>query len=388
MSHLRFDTQAYRPSIVFFNAEYWGIANIFARNTDWPGANIDFWRLQTPGYRPDAPYGHDGRWRWLMIDMDFSFGFVGGATAYTHDTLSFATAPGGTEHPNPAWSTFLLRSFLQNQTFREGFINRFADQLNSAFGSDRVIALIDAFQHRIAPEMPEHVRRWRRPASMDGWNGSVNRMRTFAQHRPDYQRLHIVDHFGLAGQYTLTLDVPAAAGGRLRVNTIDLCPQRTPGVPDPAHPWSGIYFLGVPVTVAAIPEPGYHLDGWSDLPAGERPLERTLDPAGDLSLTARFEPIPQPELLHYWSFNTPTLPPLPDHTQGGGTLMLALGPDTGTLRREHTRGDSGDGDRFTSTGDANGELSRERETEREDPTRQPFASPFASTGLRVERGKL
>ncbi len=307
------------------------IAHIFARNTDWPGNNIDFWRMRTDTYLPEAPAGRDGRWRWLFYDSDFGFGLWGGDEAYTHDTLGFATQEDGPGWPNPPWSTFLLRSFLDNSTFRHRFVSRFADLINTAFLPFRIHALIDKLQEPLVPEIAEHIERWRSPASESAWNRHVDVMRTFAQHRPAHQRQHIVDHFDLAGQYTLTLNVADPAQGRLRVNTIDLCPERTPGVPDPAHPWSGIYFLGVPVTVTAIPEPGFYLDGWDDLPDGERPLERTLDPEGDLSVTVHFKAIPQPELLHYWSFNTRTLPPSPDHTHGGGTLMLALGPDTGVL---------------------------------------------------------
>jgi hypothetical protein len=50
------------------------IAEIFARNTDWPGNNIACWRLRVP-YSPDLPYGHDGRWRWLMFDVEHGFGY-------------------------------------------------------------------------------------------------------------------------------------------------------------------------------------------------------------------------------------------------------------------------------------------------------------------------
>jgi len=118
------------------------IAEIFGRNTDWPGNNIKYWRLRTNEYQPQAPKGHDGRWRWLMYDTDFVFGISGGADAYTHNTLEFATAIGGTSWPNPDWSTFLLRNLLINQEFQQNFINRFADLINTTFRSDRLINMI------------------------------------------------------------------------------------------------------------------------------------------------------------------------------------------------------------------------------------------------------
>jgi hypothetical protein len=122
------------------------IAQIYYRNTDWPGNNIDFWRLRTEYYNPDAPYGHDGRWRWMLNDTDYGFGLTGGEDAYTHDTLAFATEAGGDKWPNPDWSTFLLRTLLQNDNFRYHFINSFADYMNTIFNPDEVIRQIDAMQ--------------------------------------------------------------------------------------------------------------------------------------------------------------------------------------------------------------------------------------------------
>lgn len=129
VSHMQFETQAFQPSVLYLNGEYWGIHNlrervdkyflsakfgvneeqldilegnmavdegdnshyaammdyllangageathynrvkemmdmesyrdymiseIFMANTDWPGNNIKYWRLQTPEYLPEA----------------------------------------------------------------------------------------------------------------------------------------------------------------------------------------------------------------------------------------------------------------------------------------------------------------------------------------------
>ena len=52
------------------------ITEIFIRNTDWPHTNIKFWRYKTDGYHPDAPYGQDGRWRWMLYDTEQGFGLL------------------------------------------------------------------------------------------------------------------------------------------------------------------------------------------------------------------------------------------------------------------------------------------------------------------------
>ena len=47
------------------------IAEIYVSNTDWIENNIRCWRKKVDVYRPEAPYGHDGRWRWMMYDTDY-----------------------------------------------------------------------------------------------------------------------------------------------------------------------------------------------------------------------------------------------------------------------------------------------------------------------------
>lgn len=261
------------------------IANIYAVNTDWPSNNLDFWRLRTPEYDPQSQYGHDGRWRWLIFDMDLGFGLV---ENFTHNTLKFATMTGGpVYYPNPEWSTFLLRSFLENETFKVDFINRFADLMNTTFLPERVTGIIADMKQTIEPEMPEHIARWKRPVGMDIWNNNVNVMINFANQRPVYQRLHIREQFGIESDVNVTLNVSNPKQGYIRINTIDIT-ANTPGVSETPYPWIGIYFKGIPVKVTAMPRPGYAFAGWVEYPEQKSATIKVLS-TEDLTLTARFE---------------------------------------------------------------------------------------------------
>jgi hypothetical protein len=286
------------------------IANIYAANSDWPGNNIDYWRKRTNTYIPNSPYGHDGRWRWLVFDMDFGFAYIHGTPSSNHNTLAFATEPGNNDWPNPDWSTFLLRNLLENQTFKLQFINRFADLINTAFLPDRINNLITEFQERNLPEMPEHIHRWKNPESINDWNFEINRMRYFVNTRPERQRNHILDFFDLEETLPVIVHVSDPEQGLIRVNSIDIIPE-TPGVSENPYPWTGIYFQGVPIAIKAIGYDGYEFSHWEG--TSQQTETITGDPSEFEMVTAIFKPAEgngngeEPEyrdLIHYWYFTT------------------------------------------------------------------------------------
>lgn len=380
VSHLNFDTQAYQPTVVFLNSEYWGILNlrerfdkhyfervygideteldylessgyvikegdnnhylsmlnfiennsltqdenydyvatqldpdnfidyfateIYIRNTDWPGNNIEFFRKKTDSFEPSAPLGHDGRWRWILKDTDFGFGGEGGDLAYTHNTLEFATQENGPDWPNPEWSTFLLRNLLENQNFKNQFINRFADLMNTTFKPERLLIMIDQMQNNLAPEINEHIQRWNHIGSVQQWNINVNVMKQFANQRTNYQRNHIREKFNIDENITVYLNVSDDTHGLIKINTIDITPT-TPGVAENPYPWTGVYFKNIPIKVKAIANSGFEFSHWSgDSTSLEE--EITITPTGNIQLTAHFVPtgtIAEEIPLYFWLFD-------------------------------------------------------------------------------------
>jgi hypothetical protein len=307
------------------------IANIYFRNTDWPGNNLVYWRYASKGYQPDAPQGLDGRWRWALLDTDFGFGLdfnyvtasgsaYGGNDAF-HNTLGFALDPNQDSWPNPAWSTLILRRLTMNADVRARFINRFADLLNTSFSSDRVVRLMNAKQSEYAPEMEEHLERWSRPSSGNAWNSDVQVMRKFAEARPESLRAHLMAQFNEPTETkTLTLDVSGSGAGYIRVNTVEIRPG-TPGVSSETYPWNGVYFRGVPVEVTAVPNPDYTFGGWAHDPTAPA----TITVTSDMSLTANFSEKPALQTIHYWSFNAVDSLLAPSYTVGAGTLAIEVG---------------------------------------------------------------
>jgi len=231
--------------------------NVFISNSDWPGNNIKFWNHP------------EGKWRWILYDTDFGFASFFDQQNYTHDTLSFALDANGPGWPNPAWSTLLFRKLVTNIGFRNQFINRYADELNTRFLSSALNTHIDQVYQSIQPEVIDHYLRWRSDPTLTGigvnigdrfseinqWVGYyVDLMKTFANERPAIAKEHLKSNFNLPEYHPLTIINNNTTEGFVEVNQ-NLKIQESA--------WTGDYFESVPIQLTAIPEAGYEFSHWS-----------------------------------------------------------------------------------------------------------------------------
>lgn len=246
-------------------------AEIFFRNTDWPNNNIGFWRERTETYEPDAPYGRDGRWRWMMFDTDWGFSLWGQPAE--SNTLEHAAERDG-----------LFSSLLENEEFKYQFINTMADLLNSIFKTEYTIKTIEETQSILSPEMLEHLKRWiYMDTSIENWNGEVNQLIEFAIDRPSFQIQHITGFFSLPGTADINL-ITDTGKGYIKINSLEL-KEETPGIDNPDN-WKGTYFKEVPIKITAIPNPGYEFKNWIGVDNNNSNITITLE--DNLSLTAVF----------------------------------------------------------------------------------------------------
>ena len=261
------------------------IANIFFQNADFPNNNVQYWRNKTTAYEPNAAYGLDGRWRWLLHDMDATFSF--GSNDFSGNSLAIATSV-NTTSVNPEWATLVLRKLLENETFKANFINRFADLMNTTFLTSRIISKIDALKAIIAPEMTEEISRWSAPENLSQWEVYLNRQKDFANARPTFQRDHIRLKFGIASNINANLDVSNVNHGHIKINTIEII-DGTPGIIGNPYPWAGIYFSGIPIKLTAIAKPGFVFSYWSGASTSTN-SEITITPTADFSIVAHYIP--------------------------------------------------------------------------------------------------
>lgn len=247
------------------------IAESWIANTDWPGNNIKI-------YRSDKT---DKRWRFCTIDMELALSPNSWTDCYT-DHIQYML----TQDPANPYINIWLKS-IQNQQFRTYFINRFADIMNTAYRTERLLPLEENFFAQNVVEMPRQYGRWGDPNNIAQQMADfTNRHHEFSfqlSERTAQVRNHIQSNFGLNGQVAVTLETVPAEAGRVQINTI---------VPD-ALPWTGVYFDGNPVEIKAISKPGYRFAYWAPnavMPEQNADIRLYLNVNADAVFTAVFEP--------------------------------------------------------------------------------------------------
>ncbi|SDE10605.1 Fn3 associated [Myxococcus virescens] len=161
------------------------IAEIFFANLDWPHNNVKFWRYVEPD--AEGPVAKDGRWRWLLYDLDGAF--LGDAD---YDSLARVL----TDETLPEWSVLLIRKLLTNADFKSRFVSRFQWHLDNTFREERVTAHLESLTDLVAAEIPAHIERWGYPVSVESWRYYVDAMRDYATQRPTHVRQHLEASFG------------------------------------------------------------------------------------------------------------------------------------------------------------------------------------------------
>ena len=256
------------------------IYEIFIGNQDWLSNNIKFWRPRT----------ETGKWKWVLWDTEYGLGryrnYPIGQPDYNY--LHMALTWGGWGEDD---YTYLLRNLMENESFKHNFCNRFADLLNTEFKENSYIDNnLNALSAVIEPELAKQFDRW--GGNIEFYQTDIDYIKYFVEGRPFYVREHIVDEFDFTGTFNLFLDTDSEEAGRIDLNTISVT----------NFPWTGIYFDDVPVTLTAVPNPGYVFLRWQQTSSTENPI--TITSSDDISLTAIFEETVQNIIINEINYNS------------------------------------------------------------------------------------
>jgi len=230
---------------VFTN--YWA-SMIYMANADWPANNITIWKERKVG----------GKWRYGVMDTDGSTsnGFDPNTEA-NFNTLEHVTDDLSQNWPNHSNSTMAFRRLLENQEFKDEYIQRTCSFIHLIYDPARVNTFSDSIQAQLEPYMAQHIAKYgfnnAAGSNIISWNIWIDNYKQFFVDRPDFMRNFINSQFSLNGTYELHLDYNQNTGGTVVVNSNEM---ETP------YNYTGRYFKDVPLQVKAIAKPNYEFQFW------------------------------------------------------------------------------------------------------------------------------
>lgn len=239
------------------------IHSIYTGKTDWPGQNEYLWRPKT----------EDGKWRWAQYDMDQGLSEWAGPE---NDFLKNVLGRGN----------LLLNFLLKNDEFRHLFINYYADLMNTNFLTEIEVAHFLDLVSELEPYMPEYQDRWQ--LNLD-WEEDKSFAFDLLNRRWDLRRQQVIDNFNLSGSVFVELKADTTMGN-VAINSI-VIDHGVPGIHDPSS-WKGMYFKDVPITLKAVPLPGFQFVRWetdASIDPYSQVLELVLE--DDIAITAVFESV-------------------------------------------------------------------------------------------------
>jgi gliding motility-associated-like protein len=226
------------------------IAEIFVGNIDWPQNNVRLWRNRTETYSPFAAYGQDGRWRYLFYDAEKSLGMVVDAN-FTNLQQAL------TKEEN-----FIFRKFLENESFKNLFIARFSDKLNTTFKTENSLKLLQTFRNLYDSEITKHNERWNTLGSKTNWISQCNIVQKYLSERPETMRQQLQQTFGLETTFTLKIATNDLKMGVASVNQMLISPETDGVVLNANLEWEGKYYKNKPITITAEEKPGFRFLRW------------------------------------------------------------------------------------------------------------------------------
>ena len=257
--------QAYRPTVLYLNGEYWGVyfmkekrnrffvaqhentennvdlaigkgfkQRTYGDNSDWVSLyeyatshdlsssdayNYVAERMDVDSFRDymiaeiyngntdtyNFQYYRLKGGKWKFIFYDFCWGFQSPG----HETLAFRMG----KTPSDVCSAKLFAAMLQNKGWRDSFCRRFGELLNTAFAPERVSALIDELYGYVEPEIKREREKFNKDTFMgvkqpntnlgtyEGFQSEISKLRDFAQRRPEELKRQLQSNLGLSDSY-------------------------------------------------------------------------------------------------------------------------------------------------------------------------------------------
>lgn len=236
--------------------EYYAL-QIYIGNEDWPHNNYKTYRYYPAKGEEFGEAPFDGKWRYLLHDLDFSFGIYGSSPS-TDNISNLVGRNGEIKEASPLFGQLMRRADC-----REIFIRKTLDLVNGAFAPDNINKVLDEMN---ASRMKEQVHMYGKNLMAD-WvtleqlQEKLDWIRAYGSQRAEHVLKSYQSFFGLSTPYHIT--VQPAKDCEFKVNSY--LSQDT---------YEGNFYSDYNTVVSAILPAGAELDYW--LVNGEKVYEKEL----------------------------------------------------------------------------------------------------------------
>ncbi len=212
------------------------ILETMLNNFDWPQNNIKYWREKKAG----------AKWRYVLFDLDGCCGRYPWSEALRDNINSRF------EDYADNYLIRIMGALFENTEYRNQFINRYSDILNTSFRSEKIIDYTYESADLVSDEMRKHFKRWYE-GSFETWQDvRIPFLAQFFEERPTFVRAQLQHFFDIDTTFQLNISTFPIGAGKMKLNTIS--PEELP--------WSGTYFKNIPIDLEVIPNPGFTFSHW------------------------------------------------------------------------------------------------------------------------------
>ena len=246
-------------------------AELYIGNEDWIWNNWAAFRSRTV---TNDKY-HDGKWRFMMYDTEFSMNLYNSGNDYKYDIMT--PLSNGDGHLGP-----MFKSLLKSSEFKSRFVLACEDVMNIAFNPNSAASLLNSYHKTYSPYIEQHFKRYIFWQSLGGVERNRDSWKEWLKNRQKYFPTQMNNVLKLGTDKTQTVSISLDGKGTVKINSIPITFTNSK--------WSGKYFSGYKITVEAVPSSGYEFAGWSGDRTG-KDAKITFDPTADMSITATFKEV-------------------------------------------------------------------------------------------------
>ena len=149
-------------------------------------------------------YAHttDNSMLWRPIYYDFDLSLSSKSESIFHKFFCDVYTRAETDSLGVSHQTwmYLYNGFIKNDEWKEQFIERYAEVLNTVLTTDNLLTLYDSLVDSIDSEIPLTVARWPYPSSYSQWKKDVASLRDIVEARRSYCIKNLQNYFNLSDE--------------------------------------------------------------------------------------------------------------------------------------------------------------------------------------------